>query len=87
MSKKLKEFRVSLEGMQLTGQAEKRMERAIQAAVLNELVSYKPNPEDGDKPFPSGGLGPIVVVPKPWPGLRLRLLDKVQIAKLGIQVG
>lgn len=87
MEKKPKEFRVSLEGMQLTSQAEKRMERAIQAAVLNELVSYKPNPDGGDKPFPGGGIGPIVVVPRPWPGLRLRLLDKAQIEKLGIQVG
>lgn len=53
-----KEFKVVLDGIKLSADAEKRIEKGIQSLVMQELAGYKPNP-DG----PVGG--PIKVGPIP----------------------
>lgn len=78
------EFHVILGDIKLSADAEKRIEGLIQQAVLSELVSYKPNPDDPypRNPWPGpwpGPLGPIVVIPPiRWPGFIIfrDLLDR-----------
>ena len=76
------EFQVKLEGINLSAEAANRIEKGIQSFVLQELAAYKPNPDAPDKPFPGFHNGPIIVVPRPWPGLRLRFLNKVDLQKV-----
>jgi hypothetical protein len=69
MAQKGSEFHVKLDGIKLSGESEKRIEASIQAAVMNELAGFKPNPDD-----PTGSSthlkNPIIIIkPHPWPGL------------------
>lgn len=67
--KKGSEFHVLLGDIQLSEAAEARIEARIQSVVMDELVSYKPNPDDPDRPHrgpfgPHGPFGgPVVVIP------------------------
>jgi hypothetical protein len=81
-SRKNTEFYVNLNDIQLSKESISRIESKIQAAVMDELVAYKPNPEDP----PKGSFGPIVVFPpRPWPGLILKRLADKDLTKIGLE--
>ncbi|MBK8546041.1 MAG: hypothetical protein IPL63_01210 [Saprospiraceae bacterium] len=74
------EFCVNLNDVQLSKESISRIESKIQSAVMDELLAYKPNPEDP----PKGPIGPIVFIPpRPWPGLILKKLLDRDLDKLG----
>ena len=83
------EFRVNLEGIKLSSEAEERIQKGIQALVLEELAAFTPNPDDpGTGHFPtfkSGG--GIISVPIKWPGYWLRILDRGDVEKVGKVLG
>lgn len=84
-NKNFSEFQVKLEGIKFSEEAEKRIEKGMQALVLQELAAYKPNPDDPDNPgFPHHRRGGgVIVVPIKWPGYWLRILNQKEIEGIG----
>jgi hypothetical protein len=75
------EFHVLLGDVKLSSESEARIQAGIQSLVNQELVAYKPNPDDSGKPpknpFGTGGGGPHIIIPPiKWPGyILMRLKD------------
>jgi hypothetical protein len=83
------EFQVRLEGIKLSTEAESRIERGIQALVLQELAAYKPNPDDpGTSPFPTHHTGgATIVIPIKWPGYWLRFISQPEVNNIEKIIG
>jgi hypothetical protein len=79
------EFHVKLEGLKLSTAAESRIERGIQALLLQELAAFTPNPDDpGTSPFPTHHTGGgTIVIPIKWPGYWLRVLNPEELKGVG----
>ncbi len=81
MENKGSEFHVKLGGIKFSSEVEKKIEAGIQSLIMNELVGYKPNPDDSTgsaKPINHLGEPVIVIKPRPWPGficVRAKLTD------------
>ena len=75
------EFHVLLGDVKLSVESEARIQAGIQSLVNQELVAYKPNPDDSGKPpknpFGIGGGGPHIIIPPiKWPGyILMRIRD------------
>jgi hypothetical protein len=85
------EFHVLLGDIKLSAESEARIQAGIQSMVNQELVAYKPNPDDSGKPpknpFGPGGGPHIIIPPIKWPGYILwNIKDFSVLPNLGSQL-
>jgi hypothetical protein len=80
---KLHEFKVVLEGIELSTAAKERIQIGLQSTLLQEIARLTPQPDGPDDgSFPGFPPRSTIFLPHDWIGIWLRVLDRYETAQI-----